>query len=34
MKMKQILQLLSNEKIQLLLFVILAFIIGGLLQNN
>ncbi len=32
--MKQVLQLLSNEKIQLLLFVILAAIIGGYLQNN
>jgi len=32
--MKQLQQLLSNEKIQLLLFTILALIIGGYLQNN
>jgi hypothetical protein len=32
--MKQLQQLLSNEKIQLLLFTIIALIIGGYLQNN
>lgn len=32
--MKQLQQLLVNEKIQLLLFTILALIIGGYLQNN
>jgi hypothetical protein len=32
--MKQLLVLLSNEKIQLLIFTIAALIIGGLLQNN
>jgi hypothetical protein len=32
--MKQLQQLLLNEKVQLLLFVILAAIIGGYLQNN
>jgi len=32
--MKQLQVLLSNEKIQLLIFTIAALIIGGLLQNN
>jgi hypothetical protein len=32
--MKLLQQLLVNEKIQLLLFSIIALIIGGLLQNN
>lgn len=32
--MKQVIQLLSNEKIQLLIFTIAALIIGGILQNN
>jgi hypothetical protein len=32
--MKHLQQLLVNEKIQLLLFTIVALIIGGYLQNN
>lgn len=32
--MNKLQQLLNNEKIQLLLFTILALIIGGYIQNN